>query len=135
MGQGSGGRQHVLLPFEAIVHESTQVSGIKHRDGVISMARGAPGTAASEFFICVNDQPELDFGGQRNPDELGFVAFGKVVSGMDVVRLIQAMDTDTPEGELEYTSGQILVEPVVIYEISRVDMRIDTIPQGLQEQR
>lgn len=109
------------LPFEAIKHESTQVTGIKHRDGVISMARGAPGTAASEFFICVNDQPELDFGGQRNPDELGFAAFGKVVDGMDVVRVIQTMDTDTPQGELEYTSGQILLEPVVIYKISRAD--------------
>jgi peptidyl-prolyl cis-trans isomerase A (cyclophilin A) len=109
------------LPFEAITHESTQATGIKHLDGVISMARGSPGTAASEFFICVNDQPELDFGGQRNPDELGFAAFGKVVDGMDVVRAIQAMDTDTPQGELEYTSGQILLEPVVIYEISRAD--------------
>jgi peptidyl-prolyl cis-trans isomerase A (cyclophilin A) len=109
------------LPFEAITHESTQATGIKHLDGVISMARGAPGTAASEFFICVNGQPELDFGGQRNPDELGFAAFGKVVDGMDVVRAIQAMDTDTPQGELEYTSGQILLEPVVIYEISRAD--------------
>ena len=109
------------LPFEANTHESTQATGIKHLDGVISMARGAPGTAASEFFICVNDQPELDFGGQRNPDELGFAAFGKVVDGMDVVRAIQAMDTDTPQGELEYTSGQILLEPVVIYEINRAD--------------
>ena len=109
------------LPFEAIPHESTKTTGIRHRDGVISMARGEPGTAASEFFICVNDQPELDFGGQRNPDELGFAAFGKVVSGMDVVRVIQAMDTEAPEGELEYTSGQVLLERVVIYEISRVD--------------
>jgi len=107
------------LPYEAIPHESTQTTGIKHLDGVISMARGEPGTAASEFFICVNDQPELDFGGQRNPDGQGFAAFGKVIDGMDVVRVIQAMDTEVPEGELEYTSGQILLEPVVIYEISR----------------
>lgn len=109
------------LPFEAIPHESTQTTGIKHLNGVISMARDAPGTAASEFFICVNDQPELDFGGQRNPDGLGFAAFGKVIEGMDVVRLIQAKDTDTPEAELEYTSGQILLEPVVIYEIIRAN--------------
>lgn len=109
------------LPFEAIPHESTQITGIRHHDGVISMARGEPGTAASEFFISVNDQPELDFGGQRNPDELGFAAFGKVVDGMDVVRVIQAMDTDTPEGELEYTSGQMLLEPVIIHEIRRLD--------------
>ena len=109
------------LPFEAIAHESTQTTGIKHLDGVISMARGEPGTAASEFFICVNDQPELDFGGQRNPDGLGFAAFGRVVDGMDVVRAIQAGDTEPPQSELEYTSGQMLLEPVTIYEISRVD--------------
>ena len=108
------------LPFESIVHESTETTGIKHLDGVISMARGDPGTAASEFFICVNDQPELDFGGQRNPDQQGFAAFGKVVDGMDVIRNIQEMPTDIPRaGQLEYTSGQILLEPVVIYEVSR----------------
>ena len=106
------------LPFEAIRHESTQITGIKHLDGVISMARGGPGTAASEFFICINDQPELDFGGQRNPDEQGFAAFGKVVDGMEVVRRIQEMATEAPlDGQLEYTSGQILLKPVVIYEI------------------
>ena len=108
------------LPFEPIAHESTETTGIKHVDGVISMARGDPGTAASEFFICINDQPELDFSGQRNPDQKGFAAFGKVVDGMDVIRTIQEMPTDIPKaGQLEYTSGQILLEPVVIYEVSR----------------
>lgn len=108
------------LPFEPIAHESTRATGIKHLDGVISMARGDPGTAASEFFICINDQPELDFGGQRNPDQQGFAAFGKIVEGMDVIRTIQRMPTDTPTGQLEYTSGQMLLEPAVIYEVSRI---------------
>jgi peptidyl-prolyl cis-trans isomerase A (cyclophilin A) len=58
---------------------------------VISMARGAPGSASSEFFFVINDQPSLDFGGRRNPDGQGFAAFGHVVSGMDVVRRIQRM--------------------------------------------
>ena len=75
----------------AITHETNERSGIRHTDGVISMARGAPGSASSEFFIVINDQPALDFGGQRNPDGQGFAAFGKVVSGMDVVRRIQRM--------------------------------------------
>ena len=52
------------------------------------MARGEVGTATSSFFICINDQPELDFGGKRNPDGQGFAAFGKVVEGMDIVRKI-----------------------------------------------
>ena len=53
------------------------------------MARSAPDTATNEFFICVGDQPELDFGGKRNPDGQGFAAFGRVVRGMDVVKKIQ----------------------------------------------
>jgi peptidyl-prolyl cis-trans isomerase A (cyclophilin A) len=74
-----------------IPHETNDKSGIRHTDGVISMARGAPGSASSEFFFVINDQPSLDFGGKRNPDGQGFAAFGHVVSGMDVVRRIQRM--------------------------------------------
>ena len=75
--------------FPAIGHETTETTGVLHLDGVISMARSSPGTATSEIFICIGDQPELDFGGRRNPDGQGFAAFGKVVRGMDVVREIQ----------------------------------------------
>ena len=71
-----------------IAHETTKETGILHKDGVISMARNEPGSASSEFFICVGNQPELDFGGKRNPDGAGFAAFGKVFSGLDVVQKI-----------------------------------------------
>ena len=74
-----------------IAHETTAETGIRHKDGVISMARWTPGTATGEFYICVNDQPELDFGGKRNPDGQGFAAFGRVIKGMDVVRAIQRL--------------------------------------------
>lgn len=118
--QGGLGDAEEDLSFDPIVHETTESTGILHTDGVISMARLEPGTATSEFFICLNDQPELDFGGQRNPDGQGFAAFGKVVKGMDVVREIQNMNTDPlPDGELEYTSGQMLVDPVIIFGINR----------------
>ncbi len=79
----------------AIAHETNDKTGIKHLDGTISMARGAPGTASSEFFICINDQPELDFGGKRNPDGQGFAAFGRVTKGMDIVRRIQQAPADS----------------------------------------
>jgi len=75
--------------FSAIPLERTSITGLRHLDGVISMARDGPDTARDEFFICIGDQPSLDFGGKRNPDGQGFAAFGKVVSGMDVVRQIQ----------------------------------------------
>ena len=72
-----------------IHHETTEETGILHENGVISMARLDPGSASSEFFICIGDQPELDFGGKRNPDGQGFAAFGRVVKGMAVVKSIQ----------------------------------------------
>jgi peptidyl-prolyl cis-trans isomerase A (cyclophilin A) len=76
--------------FPPISLERTSITGITHHDGTISMARNGPDTARSSFFICVGDQPALDFGGRRNPDGQGFAAFGRVVRGMDVVRRIHA---------------------------------------------
>jgi peptidyl-prolyl cis-trans isomerase A (cyclophilin A) len=74
----------------AIALERTSATGILHKDGTISMARvaGEPDSGRGEFFICIGDQPSLDFGGARNPDGQGFAAFGRVVRGMDVVRRI-----------------------------------------------
>jgi len=96
-----------------IAHETTEQTGLRHLDGVLSMARDAPGTASSEFFICIGDQPELDFGGRRNPDGQGFAAFGRVVRGMDVVRQIQRQKDD----------GQMLLHPVAITAVERVGDR------------
>ena len=75
-------------PLPPIAHETTRDTGLRHRDGTVSMARSTPGSATSEFFICIGDQPELDFGGGRNPDGQGFAAFGRVVAGQDVVRAL-----------------------------------------------
>lgn len=78
-------KQHPPIPMEP-----TLQTKIVHKDGVISMARGAPDSATSDFFICIGDQPSLDYSGARNPDGKGFAAFGRVTRGMDVVRRIQA---------------------------------------------
>ena len=94
-----------------IIHETTDKTGIPHRDGAISMARDKPGTASSEFFICINDQPELDFMGLRNPDGQGFAAFGRVIQGMDVVRSIQRLKD----------KAQMLETPVPILSVSRIN--------------
>jgi peptidyl-prolyl cis-trans isomerase A (cyclophilin A) len=75
--------------FPPIALERTSVTGLSHKDAVLSMARGGPDTATDGFFICIGDQPELDFGGNRNADGQGFAAFGRVTAGMDVVRKIQ----------------------------------------------
>jgi|SRR5579862_2179730 len=76
--------------FPSIPLERTSVTGLHHLDGTVSMARSsATDSATSDFFICIGDQPELDFGGRRNADGQGFAAFGHVVKGMDIVRAIQ----------------------------------------------
>ena len=95
--------------FPPIALERTSVTGLRHVDGTISMARGGPDTATGDFFICIGPQPELDFAGKRNADGQGFAAFGRVTSGMDVVRKIQA-------GTVE---AQRLTPPVTIVRIRR----------------
>ena len=75
--------------FGPIPLERTSVSGLLHKDGVLSMARGGPDTATDQFFICIGNQPELNFSGKRNADGQGFAAFGRVTAGMDIVRKIQ----------------------------------------------
>lgn len=89
--------------------ERTTETGLRHVNGAISMARTTPDSAVSDFFICIGDQPDLDFGGRRNPDGQGFAAFGVVTDGMDVVRAIQRAPHE----------GQRLTPPVPITRIRR----------------
>jgi len=96
--------------FPAIPLERTSDTGLHHVNGTVSMARVGPDTGTYEFFICVGDQPALDFGGARNPDGQGFAAFGQVVRGLDVVRQIQQAPAD----------GQTLRPPVGILSARRV---------------
>jgi peptidyl-prolyl cis-trans isomerase A (cyclophilin A) len=96
--------------FPPIALERTTVTGLRHVDGAISMARDGPDTATSDFFICVGDQPWLDYGGKRNPDGQGFAAFGRVVKGMAVVRRIQGAPAD----------GERLTPPIVIRSMRRL---------------
>ncbi len=111
--QGGVDRETGDLATDYMPHEPTRDTRLRHRKGTLSMAREAPGTANTEFFICVEDEPELDFGGRRNPDGEGFAAFGRVTSGMSVVRRIQQQRDE----------GQYLVEPVQILAIDRTFAR------------
>jgi peptidyl-prolyl cis-trans isomerase A (cyclophilin A) len=96
--------------FPPVAHETTKATGILHKDGTLSLARVGPGTATDHFFVCVGDQPELDFGGKRNPDGQGFAAFGRVVRGMDVVRKIHAANA----------AGERLTPPIGILRARRL---------------
>lgn len=106
-----GGDVDSTKEFAPIPMESTNQTGILHQNGTISMARSAPASATCSFFICINDQPSLDYGGKRNPDGQGFAAFGKVTEGMDVVRKIQQL---YPE------QGQYFKPVVKIISITRI---------------
>ncbi len=96
--------------YLSISLERTSVTGLRHEDGTLSMARLGPNTATSDFFICIGGQPSLDFGGMRNADGQGFAAFGKVTKGMDVVKKIQSASAD----------GQKLKPLIQIKQIRRI---------------
>jgi peptidyl-prolyl cis-trans isomerase A (cyclophilin A) len=109
-------RERALAP---IAHESTTQTGLRHTDGVISMARYAPGSATAEFFICVGANAQLDANPAASGDNLGFAAFGRVVQGMDVVGRIWASPTSPTEGEGVFR-GQMLAPPIPIVRAARV---------------
>jgi peptidyl-prolyl cis-trans isomerase A (cyclophilin A) len=108
--QASINRERSKESFPAIPLERTSVTGLTHKDGTLSMARSGPDSATSSFFICVGDQPSLDFGGARNADGQGFAAFGRVVAGMDVVRKIHQSPA----------KGETLEPPVKILKVERL---------------
>jgi peptidyl-prolyl cis-trans isomerase A (cyclophilin A) len=107
--QAGASREKRGQGFPPIELERTSVTGLRHLDGTISMARAGVNSATSSFFICLGPQPALDFGGMRNPDGQGFAAFGRVVRGLDVARRIHR----------EAANGQTLVAPVVIHDAAR----------------
>ena len=110
IGVIQGGRQSESNGFPAIALERTSITGLHHEDGTLSMARGGPNTATSDFFVCIGDQPSLDFGGHRNLDGQGFAAFGRVTSGMEIVRQIQHAPAQ----------GQTLTPPIRILAVRRL---------------
>ena len=105
-------------PFPPIGHESTTKTGLRHKAGTISIGRFAPGTARGDFFICVSDLPYLDAHPGAPGDNLGFAAFGQVVSGMGVVRRILASPTSATAPFPEQ-KGQWLKPPVPILSARR----------------
>ena len=106
-----------LLP--PIAHEPTSLTGLTHRDGAISMGRGAPGSATADFFICVGDQTYLDADPNMPGDHLGFAAFGQVVEGMEVVRRILVLPT-SPTAGVGTMKGEMLQPPVSIATARRI---------------
>ncbi|MBN2807379.1 MAG: peptidylprolyl isomerase [Prolixibacteraceae bacterium] len=107
--QGGLFEREAELHFPAIHHENTKTTGIQHENGTISMARADTGTVTSEFFICIGNQPELDYGGKRNPDLQGFAAFGKVTQGMELVKTIHQLPDEN-----QYLIEQVIIDSIRI---------------------
>jgi peptidyl-prolyl cis-trans isomerase A (cyclophilin A) len=91
------------ITIPGVQHETTKQTGLTHESGAISLARLAPGTGNTEFFICIGDQTPLDAGRRGTEDGQGYAAFGKVFEGMTVVRKIQAQKShgDKFDGKIE----------------------------------
>jgi peptidyl-prolyl cis-trans isomerase A (cyclophilin A) len=106
---GMGLKEFAAAPFLPVAHEPTSITGLTHCDGAVSLARFAPGTGASEFFFCIGDQPQLDYGGRRNTDGAGFAVFGQVVAGESVLAEIYA----------RAESDHLLKRPIPIRKVSR----------------
>lgn len=106
---GLQGDPQKLLP--PIAHEPTTQTGLRHVDGTLSLARKAPGTGDSDFFICVGDAPYLDANPAGEGDNLGFAAFGQVVQGMEVVRKI--LNLPTPGKAINPVMEGQMLDPVV----------------------
>lgn len=105
-----------------LMHETTAMTGLLNEVGTIAFARREPGTASSEFFFNLADNPVLDTGStERNPDGAGYATFGRVVSGMDVLRNIQALPTDAPKPAVRLLGEQLLNEPVIIRRAQRLE--------------
>ncbi len=112
--------QYAQQAFPALKLERTSVTGLRHLDGTLSMARMDADSATNGFFICIGAQPSLDFGGNRNPDLQGFAAFGKVTEGMDIVRRIhESPSGPTPGGSGVAAGNQSLTPPIRILRIRR----------------
>jgi peptidyl-prolyl cis-trans isomerase A (cyclophilin A) len=98
------------IKLSGIPHESTQRTKLTHKNGTISLARQAPGTASTEFFICIGDQKGFDYGGSNNSDGQGYAAFGQVVKGMNLIEQFYTQPTN----------GDQLQQPIDILNIVRL---------------
>jgi peptidyl-prolyl cis-trans isomerase A (cyclophilin A) len=118
-GTIEGGPNPLARRFPPIQHESTTMTGLRHRTGTISLARNEPGSGTGDFFICASPQPYLDAHPGGRGDNQGFAAFGQVIKGMEVVRTILALPTP---GKAEFAAmkGQMLAPPVAIVSMKRL---------------
>lgn len=114
MVQGGGYDQmYEKKPTRAPIQNEAD-NGLKNTRGTVAMARtGDPHSATAQFFVNVKDNKRLDYSGPGGGE--GYCAFGKVISGTEVVDKIK----DVPTG-MQGGMGDVPQTPVVIESIRRV---------------
>ena len=87
-------------------------NGLKTAAGTIAMARMSdPNSATAQFFINTVDNAGLDY---PNPDGNGYAVFGKVISGMDVVKKIEATPTTTRGPMADVPQQPVVIESATV---------------------
>jgi len=81
-------------------------NGLHNGVGTIAMARtNAPNSATSQFFINVADNAFLDY----SSGNAGYAVFGKVISGMDTVNKIKAVETTSKLGNDDWPIEDVII--------------------------
>jgi cyclophilin family peptidyl-prolyl cis-trans isomerase len=89
-------------------------NGLKNQTGTLAMARtSVPDSATSQFFINVKDNGFLDFK-SKTPQGWGYAVFGKVTSGMDVVRKIENVPTTSKGMHQDVPSEPVTIKSVTV---------------------
>ena len=119
--QGGIGTDARRMAASVLPLEATNVTGIHHVDGTVSMAHGDdPDSATGNFSILLGPSPSLDArpGEGVRPGSRGFAAFGHVTKGMDVAKRILAQPSGGGAGAMR---GQMILKPVPIVRVVRLD--------------
>lgn len=87
-------------------------NGLLNLSGTIAMARTRdPHSATAQFFINVKDNPFLDYKAKTTRG-WGYCVFGKVVKGMDVVKAIENVETETISGRRDVPRVPVVIKSV-----------------------
>ena len=114
MIQGGGFTEKMVQKStdKAITNEA--YNGLKNNVGTIAMARtGDPNSATSQFFINTANNDFLNFK-SKTPQGYGYAVFGKVTSGMDVVRKISKVKTATRGYHQDVPTEAVIIRKVSI---------------------
>ncbi len=94
--------------------ENEADNGLKNAIGTIAMARtNDPHSATSQFFINVSDNGSLDHTA-KSAAGWGYAVFGRVVSGMDVVEQIAAVQTGNVGGHSDVPVEDIVIQSLEV---------------------